>query len=174
MTSNKKNTCFFLLSVFCLLLSGCGYRLVGTGSTLPDHIKSIHIPVFENTSAQPEIHRELTSEVLQSFISDGRLKVVKKAEADLVMEGTLSYYNIRNVSFNPQDLVSDIIVEIEVQVKVIDQVKDKIFLEQKAKGQWDYQSSTDLAVAERNRLEALDLAYNDMGNRLVSLVIDQF
>lgn len=162
------------LVLFCFFLSGCGYHLVGTGNTLPPHLKTIFIPVFENTSSQPEIHRELTSAVLQSFISDGRLKVVKKEDADLVMDATLSYYNLRNVAFSSVDLVSDIILELEVELKVTDQVKNKIFMEKKLKQQWDYRSSSDIAETETARLEALDLAYNDMGNRLVSLIIDQF
>lgn len=174
MKPNRKIYWLLSLSIFCFLLSGCGYRLIGTGNTLPPHIKSIFIPVFENTSSQPEIHRELTSFVLQSFISDGRLKIAKKEDADLVMEGTLSYYNLRNVAFSSQDLVSDIIIELEVDVKVTDQVKNKVFLEKKLKQQWDYKSTSDVAETEAARLEALGFAYNDTGNRLVSLIIDQF
>ena len=130
----KKN---IWLLTFCLLLSSCGYNLVGTGNTLPAHLKSIAIPVFENSSSQPEIHRELTSIILRSFINDGRLKVKKKENADLLMIGDLTYYDIRAASFGSEDLASDIIIEIGVDVEVIDQVKNKVFLNQKLKTQWD-------------------------------------
>ncbi|MZG54179.1 MAG: hypothetical protein F3743_11525 [Nitrospinae bacterium] len=163
-----------VIAIYCLVFSGCGYRLIGTNSALPPHIKTIHIPVFENTSAQPEIHRQLTSFVLQSFISDGRLKIVKKEEADLVVDGKLSYYNLRNVAFSSQDLVSDIIIELHIDLKVIDQVKNEIFMEKELKQQWDYKSTPDLADTETARLDALDQAYIDFGNRIVSLIIDQF
>ena len=170
----KNNKWLFVLVIYCLFFSGCGYHLVGTGNALPPHIKTIHIPVFENTSSQPEIHRQLTSFVLQSFISDGRLKIVNKDEADLIVEATLSYYNLRNVAFSSQDLVSDIIIELEIDLKVTDQVKNEIFIKKKLKQQWDYKSTPDLADTETARLEALDQAYIDFGNRLVSLIIDQF
>ena len=170
----KNNKWLFVLAIYCLFFWGCGYHLVGTGSALPSHIKTIHIPVFENTSSQPEIHRQLTSFVLQSFISDGRLQIVNKDEADLVVNATLSYYNLRNVAFSSQDLVSDIIIELEIDLKVTDQVKNKIFMEKELKQQWDYKSTPDLADTETARLEALDQAYIDFGNRLVSLIIDQF
>ena len=170
----KNNKWLFVLAIYCLFFSGCGYRLIGTGSALPPHIKTIHIPVFENNSSQPEIHRQLTSFVLQSFISDGRLKIVNKDEADLIVDATLSYYNLRNVAFSSQDLVSDIIIELEIDLKVTDQVKSKIFIKKKLKQQWDYKSTPDLADTETARLEALDQAYIDFGNRLVSLIIDQF
>lgn len=162
------------LFIFCLLFSGCGYHLVGTGSTLPAHLQSIAIPVFENTSSQPEIHRELTSIILRSFINDGRLKVAKKDDADLVMNGALTYYDIRNASFSSEDLASDIIIELEVDVEVTDQIKNKIFLKQKLKTQWDYKSTSDISDTETARLRALDDAYNELGTRLVSLIVDQF
>ena len=116
MMKNTKRNWLILFTISCFIFYSCGYHLVATGTNLPAHLKTISIPVFKNTSSQPEIHRELTSAILQSFISDGRLKVVKKEDADLVMNGTLSYYNKRAVSFNSQDLVADFIIEIEVNL----------------------------------------------------------
>jgi hypothetical protein len=162
------------LFIFCLLVSSCGYYLVGTGNTLPPHLKSIAIPVFTNSSSQPEIHRELTSIILRSFINDGRLKVTKKDEADLIMKGNLTYYNTRTAAFGSDDLSSNIIIELGVDVEVMDQVKNKIFLKQKLKTQWDYNSISDISDTETARLKALDEAYNELGTRLVSLIVDQF
>ena len=162
------------LFIFCLLISDCGYHLVGTGNTLPPHLKSIAIPVFKNSSSQPEIHRELTSIILRSFINDGRLKVAKKDEADLLMKGALTYYGKRTAAFSSDDLSSDIIIELGVNVEVVDQVKNKIFLKQKLKTQWDFNSTSDISDTETARLRALDDAYNELGTRLVSLIVDQF
>ena len=162
------------LFIFCFLFYGCGYHLVGTGNTLPPHLKSISIPVFENTSSQPEIHRELTSIILRSFINDGRLKVAKKEDADLLMTGALTYYNTRTAAFGSDDLSSDIIIELGVDVEVTDQIKNKTFLKQKLKTQWDYKSTDDISDTETARLRALDDAYNELGTRLVSLIVDQF
>ncbi|MBT5469025.1 MAG: LptE family protein [Nitrospina sp.] len=170
-TLKKPGLLFFLL---CFLFSGCGYHLVGTGNTLPSHLKTIFIPVFENSSSQPEIHRELTSAILQSFITDGRLKVEKKNDADLVMAGNLSYYDTRAASFSSQDLASEIIIELQVEIEVTDQVKNKLFMKKTLKTQWDYKSTSEIANTESARLEALEEAYKDLGNRLVSLIIDQF
>ena len=112
--------------------------------------------------------------VLETFINDGRLEVAKKDNADLIMDATLTYYKQRNVSFGSQDLVSNIIVEVEIQLIVTDQVKNKIFMKEKFKTQWDYVSTSDIAATERARLEALGLGFEDLGRRLVSLLVDQF
>ena len=133
MNPKKKNNWLLSFSISCFLFSGCGYHLVGTGSSLPPHLKTIFISIFKNTSSQPEIHRELTSAVLESFISDGRLEVVKKDDADLIMDANLTYYKQRNVSFGSQDLVANIIVEVEIDLIVTDQIKNKTFMKEKGK-----------------------------------------
>jgi len=174
MKPKKKNNWLLSFSISCFLFSGCGYHLVGTGSSLPPHLKTIFISVFKNTSSQPEIHRELTRAVLETFINDGRLKVARKDDADLIMDGVLTYYTKRNVAFGSEDLVSNIIIEVEVELKVTDQIKNKIIIQEKLKTQWDYKSTSDIATTERARLEAIDLGFQDLGRRLVSLLIDQF
>ena len=86
----------------------------------------------------------------------------------------MTYYKKRNVSFGSQDLVSNIIVEVEIELKVTDQKTNKVFMKEKFQTQWDYKSTSDIAATERARLEALDLGFQDLGRRLVSLLIDQF
>ena len=90
------------------------------------------------------------------------------------MDATLVFYQKRNVSFGSQDFVSNIIVEVEIDLTIIDQIKNKIFMKEKFKTQWDYKSTSDVATTERARLEAVDLAFQDLGRRLVSLLVDQF
>ena len=90
------------------------------------------------------------------------------------MDATLVFYQKRNVSFGAQDLVSNIIVEVEIDLTITDQIKNKIFIKEKFKTQWDYKSTSDIAATERARLKALDLGFQDLGRRLVSLLIDQF
>ena len=155
-------------------LAGCGYHLAGTQNTLPPHLKTVAIPVFKNTSSEPEIHRDLTNVIRESFITDGRLKVVDASKADLLMRGILNYYNLRAVSFNTSDVASEYYVELGVDIKVKDQVKKKSFLKQRFTTKWDFRSNDDVVNSEAARQTALDDAYKDLANRLVSIVIDQF
>lgn len=157
-----------------LLLNGCGYSLVGTGSSLPDHLKTISIPVFTNNSSQPEIHRELTSAIIDSFVTDGRVKVVPNNQSDMVMTGNLFHYELRTVAFSTGDLASGYIVELGVDVEVVDKMNNKPYLKQNFKTEWNYRANTDLVNTESARLAALNEAYQVLGNRLVSLLINQF
>ena len=165
---------YWILLGTALLLNGCGYHLVGTGSSLPSHLKTLFIPVFANNSSEPEIHRELTSSIINSFITDGRLKIVRKGNSDMVMKGSLLYYDLSAVSFSSGDFASDYIVKLGVEVEVIDKINDKSYMKNKFTTKWDYKATSDIVDTESARLAALEEAYKELGNRLVSLLIDQF
>ena len=130
--------------------------------------------MFANSSSEPEIHRELTSAIINSFITDGRLKIVRKGNSDMVMKGSLFYYDLRAVSFTSSDFASDYIVKLGVEVEVIDKINDKLYIKNKFPIKWDYRATSDIVDTESARLAALEEAYKELGNRLVSLLIDQF
>jgi hypothetical protein len=97
----KKSIRIFLLAIGCWLLAvsliGCGYT---TGSLLPANIKTIYVPIFKNSISadslayqyHPGIEADITSEVIDRFLFDGRLKVVKKENADLILNGEVIDY----------------------------------------------------------------------------------
>jgi len=158
---------FWILFGIALLLNGCGYHLV-------PHLKTLSIPLFTNSSSEPEIHRELTSSIINSFITDGRIKIVRKGNSDMVMKGSLLYYDLSAVAFSSSDFASDYIVKLGVEVEVIDKVNDKSYMKNKFTTKWDYKATSDIVDTESARLAALEEAYKELGNRLVSLLIDQF
>jgi len=164
-----------LCFLVCFLLSsGCGYHLVGYGSALPSHIRTIAVPVFKNTSTEPNIHRDATDAIRQIFIIDGRLRLVDTSKADLLMRGTLTDYQLRAVSFSGKDVAEEYIVRLGVQVDAYDQVKKKVLLSQKFTTQWDYRATSGLIDSESARFVALKEAYDDLAGQLVSIIIEQF
>jgi len=157
------------------LISACGYHLTGTGTaSLPKHLKTVAIPVFSNTSTEPDIHRNMTNIIRQSFINDGRLKVVNRKNADLVMRGILNSYALQAVSYNSNDIAVEYYVLLGVVIDVKDMVKRKQFLKQNFTTKWDFRTTADVINSEAARQTALNNAYKELGNRLVSIVIDQF
>ncbi|MBI5426861.1 MAG: hypothetical protein HZA02_01130 [Nitrospinae bacterium] len=163
----------FLAVLF--LLAGCGYHLVGTGSgSLPSYIKTLSIPVFVNASPEPEIQIEMTRAIREAFINDGRLKVVGDEKAHLLMKGKVISYELRPVAFSQKDVASEYWVLLGVEIEMTDEVKKKPYLKQKFNTRWDYKSTTSVTSSEVARQEALNQAYRDLANRLVSIVIEKF
>jgi len=157
-----------------LWLAACGYHISGTGDA-PAGIRSIAIPVFTNTSSEPEIHRDLTRALQRAFVSDGRLNVVRRERADLVMQGELNHYSQKAASFDSSDVVLEYWVEVGVNVEVIDRASGKPYIKKEShRVKWDYRTTPDLIVTEASRKFALEKAYGELGNRLVSLVLERF
>ena len=123
----------FPFIVLIVLTSACGYSLVGTGNKLPDHIRTLAIPVFDNLTDQPELHRNLTDAVREAFLNDARVKIVPEGKADMVVKGALSNYDVRAIAFNNEDVATQYWVKIAIELEAKDRVKRKTYLKQQFK-----------------------------------------
>ena len=165
---------FLFITLAAILTAGCGYHLVGYGSSLPNHIKTIAIPTFKNSSIEPNIHRDVTDSIRRAFISDGRLKLIDARRADLIIKGTLIKYQLQPVSFSTQDTVDEYIIRLGVQIEAYDRIKKKLLFKQEFNPQWDYRVTSSVVDSESARNTALIQSYNDLADQLVSIIIDQF
>jgi len=87
--------------LLCLMLSaaaaGCGYKLSGTGSSLPEEVKSIAVVTFENRTMEPEIGVAMAESVQRELLRRGALKLAGAPRADTVLSGV-----IEEVELEPQ------------------------------------------------------------------------
>ncbi len=72
----------------CLVVFSCGYRLRGTGSYLPSHIKRISIPMFKNMTTRYELDLKLTRAVINEMTARAKVEVLaERGRADAVLIG---------------------------------------------------------------------------------------
>jgi len=120
----SKSCCLFLIGIF--LCSGCGYRLVGTGSILPAHIKTIRIPVLVNNTLKYGIETILTNDLMEEFSGRGNLEVIDDKDADSELIGVIKNYNITVLTYNALGDPQQFRVEIVVSIKYVDKLNDEI------------------------------------------------
>jgi hypothetical protein len=72
-----------------IVLNGC-YSF--TGSSVPAHIKSIAIPLFDDQSGFGEagVRDRLSQKLIQEFTSDNNLEIRDKTNADSIIEGAIT------------------------------------------------------------------------------------
>ena len=63
------------LVLLAALATACGYALAGRGNTLPEHIRIIAVPQFENQTDEPDLDLRLTDAVRQELQGRGRFTI---------------------------------------------------------------------------------------------------
>jgi outer membrane lipopolysaccharide assembly protein LptE/RlpB len=142
MNLKLKKTQLSITILFLFFLTGCGYHLSGTGGSLSKGIRTISIPVFDNNSSEPLIQRQFTDAVRQAFLTDGRLSLSNPKDADLLLEGLIYNYGNRSVAFNRDDVVTESIITLGVKVRVMDQINEKVYMQDSMASSWDYRSDS--------------------------------
>ena len=160
--------------VLACLVGGCGYS-VGLGGNLPAHIKTVAVPIFVNGTQQPAVESVITAAVVNAFVTSGRLKVVSVKEADSILEGTITGYNLESIAFNAQINVTEYRLRVRVNVLFRDIRENTTLYKQDGLEQWaDFrvqgQVSQTLAVED----QAARQAAIEIGRRIVASSVDRF
>src|SRR6266511_175624 len=140
-----------LLTLITALLAGCGY---GVSGSLPEHIKTVAVPVFKNKTQEPAVEHGITSAVVTAFVNSGRLKVVPLDQADAVLDGEIVGYAIEPLTFDRRLNAREyrLRVVLNIEFRVVGQVSDTISREEGAVRQ----------------------AAVEIGRKLVTQVVDRF
>ena len=78
-----------LIAIACALVS-C--ERVYPVRTLPSWVRSVYIPMAQNTSFEPGVEETLTQILQREFLADGRLSVARKQDADIQLSATITDY----------------------------------------------------------------------------------
>jgi len=164
------------------LATSCGYTLAGRGSFLPDYIRTIAIPLFQNRTPYLTAELLFTERVRVEFQSRGRYSV-QPAEpgADAIVRGDIVGFNASPVGFNDGQLASRYRFTVAVGVKFDDVKQQKTLWENPAlsySDEYDLTSRTSLgldatAFLEQERV-AIDRLANDFARSVVSAILEAF
>ena len=116
------------------LLAGvvaCGYRLAGTGSVLPEHVRIIAVMPFANRTERPEIEQRVTEAVASELSRRGGYEVVTDpAKADAVLEGVVTSYRTIPVEFTREGRESRGEATLTIQATLRDTRSDTVLWNQ--------------------------------------------
>jgi len=108
-----------------LLLTGCGYALVGSGNSLDPKIHTISVPAFVNKTTRVELEQRVTQAVADEFVSRGRLRLVTlPSEADAILRGSIDSFGINPVAFNEQGRATQYQISITAKIELLDHRAD--------------------------------------------------
>lgn len=116
-----------------LMACGCGYKLRGTGSSLPPYIKSIAVPVFKNSTGRFELDVKLTRAVIDELVARGRVRMVAEpASADATLEGECTSFIAVPIGFAASGRADKFNVTVTASVVLREKVQGKIIYSNKS------------------------------------------
>ena len=160
------------LALLAVDLAGCGYAFRGN---LPDHIKTVAVPVFKNKTSEPAVETLLTSAVVEAFASNGRLRVVRPEDADAILDGEVVGYSVQSIAFDNKANVRQYRLLVTMNLRLRDVRRSSIlFEEQSLKEKADFQVLGAVSQTISAEEGAVRTAATEIGRAIVSLTIDRF
>ncbi|MBA3949025.1 MAG: LptE family protein [Acidobacteria bacterium] len=107
----------FVVLLLAVMSSGCGYALAGRGSSLPEYIRVIGVPLFKNATAIFDVDRLITERVRTELIGRGSYRVVPDATGvDALVEATITSVSVTPSSFDQNNQASRYNITITASV----------------------------------------------------------
>lgn len=167
----KRHMFAALFFVLLLLASGC-FRYSFTGASIPDEIESVYIPFFadQSSSGIGDLSDRLNNILVDRFINQTRLRLAdSRAEADAVLEGSITSYNNRPFSITGDEQSDQNEVTISVNATYIYTDEEDAEWSTTFSGKATYDPNEDPIEGETiAAVEALEQIANNMFNDAVS------
>lgn len=157
--------------------AGCGYHTAGHAVQLPENVKTIAVPAFENETRTYRIEQLLTSSVVREFTTRTHYHIINDPSeaADATLRGTvvstlatpLTYNSATGQAASVLIVVSMRVALTDRQGKVLYQNPSYVFREQ-------YEVSQDLASFFEEDSPAFRRLSQDFARTLVSNILEGF
>ena len=160
------------LGLMLVALAGCGYSFRGN---LPDHVKTVAVPVFANKTPEPAVENFLTQAVIRAFSTNGRLRVVRPEEADAILEGEVVGYEVQALAFDPRASIQQYRLVVTMNLRFRDVRRNALLFEQaRFQEKADFRVVGVVSQTISREESALQAAAVDIARAIVSLAVDRF
>ena len=160
-----------------LALAGCGYHIAGQADTIPDEVRTVAVPPFQNGTTEYKIEQYVRQAVVREFLSRTRYQVVNREEnADATLQGSVVGFLAFPQNFDPATGRASTVTTItRVQVTLIDRSTGSVIYQNPGLELRDrYEVSADPEVYFEERQAALVRSSETMARTLVSAVLEGF
>jgi len=142
----------------------------GTRGNLPDHIKTVAVPIFKNRTLEPGVES-----VVNAFSSGGRVRVVPLAEADAILEGEVVGYSLEGLAFDRSAIVRAYRLRLTLNVEFRDVKRSAMLWRQEGLQEAsDFQVEGTVSDTVARGQGAVLQAATEIGRKVVNLAVDRF
>jgi Lipopolysaccharide-assembly len=158
-----------------LALDVCGYKPAGKGKSLPASIKTIAVPVFQNTSLKYRVEQRFTQATIEEILKRGRaLRVTTNPEeADAVLSGDIRNFRASGTLLDERGRTRVWDVKVVVSVVVRDRRTHRILYQNpRVEFEGEYELSDDPQSFFNEENPAVDRIAKDFAQTLISTILE--
>jgi len=160
------------LALAAWLLAGCGYS---TRGNLPEHIKTVAVPIFKNRTLEAGVESAITAGVVNAFSTGGRVRVVPLEEADAILEGEVVGYSLDGLAFDRNANVRAYRLQVVLNVEFRDVRRSALLWRQEGLQETsDFQVQGSVSDTVARGQGAMLQAATEIGRKVVNLAVDRF
>lgn len=161
----KSLTLSFLILTFALLVSSCGYRMIGSQSLPFDSLTIKHV---QNKTYEPRLEERLHNALSAEFINQG---IEIRAEGgDVELEATVITYMVGAIAAI-DEIVKEQDISMNVDIKMIDKGRVTDFRSMASPIRITYQSTGSVTQSVAEKEMATDKACREIAKEIVSRII---
>ncbi|MDE2665482.1 MAG: LPS assembly lipoprotein LptE [Acidobacteriota bacterium] len=158
-----------------LLAAGCGYRLAGKATAIPESVDSIAVPIFTNRTTKYRLEQRLTSAVVDELTSRTRYRISSNpSSAAAVLTGIVTGFRSTPVIFSGR-AGSTILVTVRLRVELRDSRSKKLLFENR---NYFFREEFEISRASQDFFPeegpALDRLAKAFSRDLVSTILESF
>ncbi len=118
-----------------------------SGSTLPGHIKKVHVPLFEDQTAEFGINQTLTDKIIEAITKDNTLKIASRRQTDALLTGKITSVKERAGSYTADEIASSFRIYITIQASFEDLKKRNIIWEETWTEWGEYETDREAGIS---------------------------
>jgi outer membrane lipopolysaccharide assembly protein LptE/RlpB len=155
---------------------GCGYSLVGRGSTLPATVRVIRFQTLANETSRVGVEQRVSREVARELAARGRFEVsANRAHADAELSGAVTQFDLYPVAFDELGRAKEYQVAVTARIALKTQPDEKVLWENPAYTfRENYTLPTSAASYADRENEAIDRVAERFAASLVSSLLEGF
>ena len=158
-----------------MIVNVCGYKQAGKGKSLPANIKTLAVPVFQNSSLKYRVEQRFTQAVVDEILKRARaLRVVANPDtADAVLSGDIRSFRAAGSILDDRGRTRVWDVRIIISVVVRDLTTHKIlFQNPRMSFEGEYELSDDPQSFFNEENPAVDRIAKDFAQTIISTLME--
>lgn len=148
---------------FCFITVAAAPGLGGcysfTGASVPQHWKTIAVPLFddESNSGEPGLREQLTNAIIQKVQRDNTLQIADRSTASVVMVGSITALNADEpVAVTSGEKGTRFRVRLTLKVTLLDRIQKKQVWEKQFSDYGEYSATSGASQRQTGLLAAID------------------